>query len=313
MWVQAITQFTICNRPMMPIKDIWLVRKLGNTFLSLNHWLWKRLPPWLLRTRPLQQYGRLLHKLILIRGWRRHQSVHTYMLRNRPEMDMIHDLALQHKAESPLRIAVVACSFGMEVYSIKWALRDLDSLCRVSLVGIDIDKSVLQIARRGRYPLNEFSWQFDMLTSEEHQEICPTVGNTALVNETLRSGVRWLHADANDPELVDKIGLQDIVVANRFLCHMQPEKAVRCLRTVTRLVCPGGYLFITGVDLDVRQSVMQETGFRPVVKNLEKIHYGDPSLFPGWPWEYWSLEPMDKRRPDWVERYAMVYQKPVAV
>jgi len=41
------------------------------------------------------------------------------------------------------------------------------------------------------------------------------------------------------------------VVANRFLCHMEPPDAQNCLRNIGRLVKPGEYLFVTGIDLDV--------------------------------------------------------------
>jgi hypothetical protein len=35
---------------------------------------------------------------------------------------------------------------------------------------------------------------------------------------------------------VTLLGLQDIVIANRFLCHMEPRDAERCLRNIARLV-----------------------------------------------------------------------------
>jgi chemotaxis methyl-accepting protein methylase len=232
------------------------------------------------------------------------------MLRNRAEMEMIHSLASQQPAGGPLRIAVLACSVGMEVYSIKWTLRDLVDHTNIQLVGLDVDEAVLDIARSGCYPLTDFTWQFERLSPEEYSQICPTDGNSAKVSENLRSGIRWLHGDACDLELPEKIGQQDMVVANRFLCHMEPQPASNCLRAIARLVSTGGYLFVTGVDLAVRLRVMRELGFLPVTQNLEDIHNGDISLLDGWPWECWGLEPFDNRRADWIERYAMVYQKP---
>ena len=88
---------------------------------------------------------------------------------------------------------------------------------------------------------------------------------------------------------------------------MQPEQASACLRNITRLVAPGGHLFVSGVDLKVRQSVMQESGFVPVTDRLAEIHDVEPSLHAGWPVQTWGLEPLDRERADWVARYAMVY------
>ena len=77
---------------MKILKENLAVRKLGNSFLVINQWLWNRLPPSLLKSSPVRKYGHLMHKLVLIRGWRE-PNPGTYMLRNRPEVEMIRDLA----------------------------------------------------------------------------------------------------------------------------------------------------------------------------------------------------------------------------
>jgi len=117
-----------------------------------------------------------------------------------------------------------------------------------------------------------------------------------------------LVGDACAPNLDKFLGKQDLVLANRFLCHMQPEQASAGLRNITRLVAPGGHLFVSGVDLPVRQSVFRQSRFVPLTDCIAAIHYGDPVLTEGWPWYTWGLEPLDKTRADWIARYAMVYR-----
>jgi hypothetical protein len=73
-------------------------------------------------------------------------------------------------------------------------------------------------------------------------------------------------------------------------------------------VRPGGHLFISGTDLDVREKVAHELGWRPVPDLLEAIHDGDPSVRLSWPSKYWGLEPLDRTRRDWRVRYASVFQ-----
>ena len=133
-------------------------------------------------------------------------------------------------------------------------------------------------------------------------------GNQVKVKPRFRDGIIWHLGDAGDPGLVNALGLQDIVVANRFLCHMNMEEAETCLRNLGRLVKPGGYLFVSGVDLGVRSKVAEELGWRPVTDLINEIHEGDPSLRRDWPWEYWGLEPFDQSRSDWKMRYAAVFQ-----
>jgi hypothetical protein len=133
-------------------------------------------------------------------------------------------------------------------------------------------------------------------------------GDQVRVKEQYREGIRWLTGDASDPELVERIGMQDIVVANNFLCHLVTKEAKTCLRSMGRLVRPGGYLFVSGVDLDVRTFVAMEMGWRPLRDLLEEIHEGDPSVRTVWPWNYCGLEPLDRGRVDWKARYASVFQ-----
>ena len=89
---------------------------------------------------------------------------------------------------------------------------------------------------------------------------------------------------------------------------MSPPEAERCLRNVARLVSPSRYLFVSGVDLDVRTKVARELGWEPVQELLEEIHEGDPYLRRYWPGQYAGLEPLNKRRRDWRIRYAAAFQ-----
>jgi hypothetical protein len=91
----------------------------------------------------------------------------------------------------------------------------------------------------------------------------PSEGQT-----TVPGGGTWQLGDARDAGLVGALGLQDIMVANWFLCHMHPEEAEECLRNLARLVKPGGYLFVSGVDLSVRSKVARDLRGRPVTHGL---------------------------------------------
>jgi hypothetical protein len=98
------------------------------------------------------------------------------------------------------------------------------------------------------------------------------------------------------------------VVANNFLCHMHALMAERCLRNIARLVRPHGYLFVSGIDLDVRAKVADDLGWHPVQELLEEIHEGDPWMKTFWPWHYAGLEPLNEKRGDWKRRYAAAFQ-----
>jgi hypothetical protein len=89
---------------------------------------------------------------------------------------------------------------------------------------------------------------------------------------------------------------------------MEPDAATSCLREIAKMVKPGGHLFVSGIDLDVRTRVAVEMGWRPVPDLLREVHNGDGSIRRGWPVEYWGLEPLDDHRADWKVRYASVFE-----
>jgi chemotaxis methyl-accepting protein methylase len=247
--------------------------------------------------------------MVLMQGWR-HPNGGTYLLRNKPELELIREIAASLPEGTPFRVAVLGCSIGMEVYSVRWQLRALVPYLDVRLVGLDVDQASIEKARVGAYPLPEHEWMLTRLSDAEREEIIEIDGGVAHIRPYLRHGIEWLVGDAGDARLHEHLGQFDLVLANRFLCHMAPEPARACLRNILKLVAPGGHLFVSGVDLGVRQSMLRESGFVPRADRLPAIHDGDPSLLEGWPLQSWGLEPLDKTRHDWIARYAMVYQRP---
>jgi len=291
------------------------IRILGkspvNSYLRLNRRIWRYLPPSLTTLRPISSYGSFLQTLVRLRANRR-QNFGTLFLRNRPQLELIRRLSNQRDNGSHLKISVLACSNGAEVYSIMWTIRSSRPDLKIVMNAIDISKEVLELAQRGIYSLNtpELVGEqiFKRMTEEEIGQMFDREGARAKVKLGIKEGINWHLGNAGDPEIIDALGPQDIVVANNFLCHMDPTNAERCLRNIARLVTPGGYLFVSGIDLDIRTKVALDLGWKPVTDLMEEIHNGDPSVKGDWPWKWWGLEPFNKRREDWKVRYASGFQ-----
>jgi hypothetical protein len=149
---------------------------------------------------------------------------------------------------------------------------------------------------------------FERLTEEEKNGLFDWEGDEGKIKPSLREGITWSIGDALDPQLGQLLGSQQMVFASNFLCHLPRAEAERCLRNIAKLVKPGGYIFVTGVDLDIRTKVANAFGWRPISDLREEIHDGDPSIRRGWPWAWWGLEPLNKNRKDWEIRYASVFQ-----
>jgi len=213
---------------------------------------------------------------------------------------------------STVKCTVLACSNGAEVYSIVWTLRSARPDLKVAVRAVDISNEILELAKAGLYSLetNDLvnSPIFERISEREIEAMFDRQDGELRVKAWLKDGIRWQVGDAGDPTLADCLGEQDIVVANKFLCHMRPSDAERCLRNLARLVKPGGYLFVSGVDLEVRTKVAVDSGWTPVLDLIEEMHNGDSSVRADWPWRYWGLEPFDRTRPDWNIRYASAFQ-----
>jgi chemotaxis methyl-accepting protein methylase len=313
------------------------VRILGkspaNAFLRVNQRLWNMLPGWLTALRPIEWYGHCVHALARVKGDRA-QAFNTYFLRNRAELELIQRAVTGRKHADTLRVAVLGCSCGPEAYSVAWAIRKARPDLNLMVHGVDVSKEAIELARRGVYSLTASvgvqevrdygaagRWRvalrgselvgaeiFDRMTEGEKAELFDVDGDNAAVKSWIREGIDWHVGDVKAPEILDALGPQDVVVASNFLCHMVPAEAERCLRNIARLVSPYGYLFVSGIDLDVRTNVAQDLGWKPMPDLLERIHDGDPCLRAHWPWHYGGLEPLDKRRRDWRTRYAAAFQ-----
>ena len=280
-------------------------------YLRLNRWIWQHLS---LRTRNspfLRCHGAWLHALVCRRASRR-QYLGTFFLRNRPALELMRRLAQQKAHGSTLRIAVLGCSIGAEVYSILWTIRSARPDLKVILCAVDISEETLSFAEKGIYDHGNSGLVgakiFERLTIHEMREMFDWNGDQAKVKSWLREGITWRLGDAADPEMIVALGPHDMVVANNFLCHMAPADAAKCLRNIGQLAAPGGHLFVSGVDLEVRTKVALELGWKPLAELIAEIHEGDPSVRADWPWQWWGLEPLNRRRRDWQTRYAAAFR-----
>jgi SAM-dependent methyltransferase len=176
----------------------------------------------------------------------------------------------------------------------------------------DISGRAVEVARCGVYSqaTSQFTGTdiFDRMTGAEIEELFDRDGDLFTVKSWIKEGIQWHVGDAGEPEILDVLGPQDIVVANNFLCHMDASMAERCLRNIARLVSPNGYLFVSGIDLDIRTKVAVDLGWNPLDELLEELHEGDPRMGSTWPFNYSALEPLNKRRRDWRLRYAIAFQ-----
>ncbi len=276
--------------------------------------LWNRLPGPVRSWKITQAVGRLVHRRarrVQQRGRTNYEANYTRFFRNLPQLEVLRDLASEMPRRAPVKIAVLGCSTGAELYSAVWMMRTALPERELQAVGIDISEACIRTAASGVYPLQ--AAELEGISETSYARLFTRQGDTLRVQQWLKEGITWWVGDACCSELAAHFGLQNVVFANNFLFHMSTERAESCLRNIARLVAPSGYLFACGVDLDVRVRSVRDLGLIPVTARLEEIYTAEEGMLTAWPLRFWGLEPMDHRRRDWPARYTTVFRVPDGV
>jgi SAM-dependent methyltransferase/mannose-6-phosphate isomerase-like protein (cupin superfamily) len=280
-------------------------------YLRLNQLLWNKLPASYTAFGPIRLYGNFLHTLARMHGTRA-QAFATFFLRNRPQLELIRRLVQRRPLSDTLKVAVLGCSTGVEAYSVAWTIRSARPDLKLVLQAIDISKRAVEVGRCGVYSLAVPKLTdtdiFERMTKAEMEELFDRDADVMTVKSWIKQGISWHVGDVAEAGIFDVLGPQDIVVANNFICHMDDWMAEKCLRNIARLVSPHGYLFVSGIDLDIRTKVAADLGLNPLQELLEQIHEGDICMKRSWPCHYAGVEPFNKRRQDWRLRYAAAFQ-----
>ena len=246
-------------------------------------------------------------------GESRCQSTATRFFRNLKQLQALNGpLADLTDGRSPLRILVAGCSFGCEAYSLAGYLAVEAPQLEWTIDAFDISPEAVAVAQRATYgakhgltePL-ESAWR------PYAARLFQPCGNEQTIVADIRERVRVSHGDllAND---FTAAACYDIVFAQNFLVHMDAESAAEAFTRIVRAVKPAGALFVGGMDLDTKCALIGRHGLRPVDWEIESIHDSDQMRRSAWPWGYWTLEPLDRSRPDFTARYSTIFRTPAS-
>jgi chemotaxis protein methyltransferase CheR len=281
----------------------WKPHALGDRAAEM---LWNGLPQPVRSWTPTRALGRRIHRRAC-RIQARGGACYTRFFRNVPQLEFIRDLVLEMPPGVPVKIASIGCSTGAELYSALWMIRRARPAQAIQALGIDREEECVQAASRGVYPFRVV--EVAGMSETSYERLMTREGKTLVVQDWMKEAVTWAVGDACSSDLPARFGLHDVVIANNFLFAMSPERAESCLRNLTRLVAPNGYLVVSGVDLDLRSRILGELGFLPVTARCEDIHTAE-DVHTAWPLRFWGLEPIDRTRQEWPARYTTVFRSP---
>jgi chemotaxis protein methyltransferase CheR len=105
--------------------------------------LWNRRPEVIRSWKLTQAVGRLIHRRVR-RVQQRGGGNYTRFFRNLPQLELLRDLALEmpRGVGVPVKIAVLGCSTGVELYSAVWMIRTARPELEIEALGIDISETL---------------------------------------------------------------------------------------------------------------------------------------------------------------------------
>ncbi len=172
----------------------------------------------------------------------------TYFLRNAAQFRALAEVALPERLEvrsghRQLRLLSAGCSSGEEVYSLAMIVRErlVDPGWNVSILGVDVNASVLERAALARYS----AWSLRETPEDVRRRWFQAVGREYVVDPAIRSAVRFEQRNLADEERDLWIPeAYDIIFCRNVLMYFTPERAREVVGRLARALAAGGYLFL---------------------------------------------------------------------
>ncbi len=192
----------------------------------------------MVRTDPAER-DRLVEDVIVAESW---------FFRDRQVFAFVADVAVTLAAlpgRTPVRILCAPCASGEEPYSVAMALLDVGLRPdQFEIDAIDISRAALDRAARGRYSANAFR----NADSSFRDRWFRMDGATAVIDERVRSCVRFAWANLLDDRFPEDRGPYDVVFCRNLLIYLTPEARAGVERTVDRLLRHDGILVLGAAE-----------------------------------------------------------------
>lgn len=182
----------------------------------------------------------------------------TYFFREENLMEEFQKVILpQYKdrtPNNPLRIWCCACSSGEEPYTLAILSEEtgLFEAGAVKIIASDINKKVLEKAKRGGY--NKKSFSFRTMPKEILDKYFISFEEEYKVKDSIRNMVDFRCLNLLDDNITERIGKVDIILCRNVLIYFDKKTINKVIGTLYSALTTGGYLLlghaetITGMD-----------------------------------------------------------------
>lgn len=191
----------------------------------------------------------------------------TYFFREENLLDEFRKAILpQYKdrtPNNPLRIWCSACSSGEEPYTLAILSEEtgLFETGAIEIIASDIDKKVLEKARRGLY--NKKSFSFRTMPKEILDKYFISCQDDYKVRDTIRVMVDFRCLNLLDENIAQKVGEVDIIFCRNVLIYFDTKAINKVINSLYNVLKLGGYLLLGHAETITGMNTGFETIYAP--------------------------------------------------
>jgi len=175
----------------------------------------------------------------------------TYFLRDPAQISALRetilpDLIDRRAGERRLRLWSAGCSTGEEPYTLAILLRekDITSAWDVLLVGTDVNRESLRVAREGHYP----AWSFRATPEEVRTRYFVPSDTGWRLNDSIRRMTRFAWMNLGADSLMPPSADLDLIMCRNVTIYFDDAATQRLYRALVRALAPGGWLMLGPSD-----------------------------------------------------------------
>lgn len=180
----------------------------------------------------------------------------THFFRNKAHFDLLLESVFpeiirkkEKNRERRIRCWSAGCSTGDEAYSIAMVLREIlpsPSDWHISILGTDINRTGLAVARRGVYPENHLTY----LPLHYLKKYFKSERSEYILAPEIREMVQFMdHNLSRDPFTDDRMQDLDLLFCRNVLIYLEEQSVKRILEGFYHCLLPGGYLFLGHAEI----------------------------------------------------------------
>ncbi|MFO0912407.1 MAG: CheR family methyltransferase [Pirellulales bacterium] len=162
----------------------------------------------------------------------------------------------------PLRLLSIPCSTGEEAYSLAAVMADEGfSSSEFQVLGVDISRRLLRLAREGRYGANSFR-QLSPAGSVLVDRFLSLIDGDRVVGAELKRSVSFERGNLATDDFLAGQSPMDVIFCRNLLIYLDDAARRVALMHVRRLLAPGGLLYVGHAEAGAVTDSLSGTTFQ---------------------------------------------------